>query len=104
LTTVRATSPVHGETGVSVTRETVVHFSGPLGSDAVLSTEEFFAEFGGRTILARVELASDRRKATLFYLEPLPGALGFGFSSTVRGCWMRAAVNWMRMVTGLRAG
>jgi len=65
-------SPLDGEGDVAVTRETVVHFSMPLSPDATLDTNSFWAEFGGRKILARAEIASDRLKATLFYLEPLP--------------------------------
>ena len=33
-----------------------------------------FAEFGGRHLLARPELSSDRKTATLFYLENLPAS------------------------------
>ena len=74
LTTIAATSPLSGETGVAVTRETVIHFSGPLSTNASINTSNFFAGFGGRRILSRAELSSDRTKATLFYLEPLPGS------------------------------
>jgi hypothetical protein len=74
LTTIYSTSPLNGETGVAVTRETIIHFSGPLSTNAVIGTNSFFAGFGGRRILSRVELSSDRTKATLFYLEPLPGS------------------------------
>jgi hypothetical protein len=74
VTTIRETSPVSGETGVAVTRETVVHFSAPLSTNASINTSNFFAGFGGRRILSRAELSSDRTKATLFYLEPLPGS------------------------------
>lgn len=73
LTTVRATSPINGETGVAVTRETILHFSAPLSSNAIIGTN-FYATFGGRRLLSRTELSSDRTKATLFYLEPLPGS------------------------------
>ncbi|MCI0536406.1 MAG: Ig-like domain-containing protein [Verrucomicrobiales bacterium] len=73
LTTIRESSPADGETGVAVTRETIVHFSLPLADTTVLKTNNFYATFGGRRILSRIELAADRRKATLFYLEPLPG-------------------------------
>jgi hypothetical protein len=66
------TSPVDGETGVSVTRETIIQFSSPLSPAATLTTDRFHAEFGGRRLLSRVELSSDRRSATLFYLEELP--------------------------------
>jgi hypothetical protein len=69
---VGSTSPLDGETGVSVTRETVVRFSSPLGAEVVLTADRFYAEFGGRRLLSRVELSSDRLTATLFYLEQLP--------------------------------
>lgn len=72
LASVRSTSPAAGEADVAVTRETVLHFSMPLALDAALDTEQFRAEFGGRRILSRVEISADRRRATLFYLEPLP--------------------------------
>lgn len=71
LTTL-TTSPVSGERTVSVNRETVVRFSQPLAEAAVVPVTQFKAEFGGRSFLSRVEVASDRRSATLFYLEPLP--------------------------------
>ncbi len=74
LTRVRASSPVNGETGVAVTRETIVHFSAPLATSAALGANSFYAGFGGRRLLARVELSSDRLKASLFYLEPMPGS------------------------------
>ncbi len=67
-------SPVPGETGVAVTRETILRFSTPLSADAALDNATFFAEFAGRKLLSRAELSSDRRTATLFYLEPLPGS------------------------------
>ncbi len=74
LTSVSETSPVAGEGGVSVTRETVVRFSSPLGADAVLSSAIFHARFGGRQLLTRPELSSDRKTATLFYLENIPAS------------------------------
>ena len=73
LVSVRTTSPLDGETGVAVTRETVVHFSAPLSTNSIVTGTNFFAGFGGRRLLARIELSSDRTKASLFYLEPLPG-------------------------------
>jgi hypothetical protein len=69
---VREVSPFDGEGDVSVTRETILHFSMPLAPNAAIDTSNLYAEFGGRKILSRVEISSDRRKATLFYLEPLP--------------------------------
>ncbi|MFN0067318.1 MAG: Ig-like domain-containing protein [Limisphaerales bacterium] len=67
-------SPSNGEADVAVTRETVVYFSVPLATNAVLNTTMLRAEFGGRRMLSRVELSSDRRKASIFYLETLPGS------------------------------
>lgn len=72
LTTVVGSSPMPGENEVAVTRETVLYFSAPLATDTLLTNSQFYAEFGGRKILSRVEIASDRRKASLFYLENLP--------------------------------
>jgi hypothetical protein len=72
LSTVRFTSPAAGEGDVSVNRETIVHFTVPLAINASLDTTQFYAEFAGRKVLSRVEISSDRKKATLFYLEPLP--------------------------------
>ncbi len=72
LTRVSATSPLVGETGVAVTRETILRFSAPLAADTVLTTERYFVEADGRRLLGRVELGGDRRSATLFHLEPVP--------------------------------
>jgi len=74
LTTVSETSPANGESGVAVTRETMLRFSVPLATNTVLNTDRLFAEFAGRRFLSRVELSTDRKTATLFYLEPLPGS------------------------------
>jgi len=74
LVTLDNLSPLNRETGVAVTRETIIHFSAPLSSDTTLDQDMFYAEFGGSKILSRAELSSDGMKATLFYLEPLPGS------------------------------
>jgi hypothetical protein len=74
LTTIAGTSPFPGENGVSVNREAVLRFSAPLAADAQVTRDNFFAGFGGRRFLSRVELSSDRRKASLFFLEPIPGS------------------------------
>lgn len=71
LASVRQSSPANGEGEVALTRETIVHFSMPLAPSATLDTHHFYAQFGGRKILSRVDISSDRKKATLFYLEPL---------------------------------
>ncbi len=68
------TSPFPGEGDVSVNRETVLRFSHALALDTLLRADDLHAEFAGRRLLARAELSSDRRTATLFYLEPLPGS------------------------------
>jgi hypothetical protein len=72
-TTIANTSPADREPGVSVNREVVLNFSRPLAANAVVSTTNFFAGVSGRKFLARVELSSDRRKASLFFLEPVRG-------------------------------
>ncbi|MCC7373741.1 MAG: Ig-like domain-containing protein [Verrucomicrobiales bacterium] len=74
VTTITETSPLEGEAGVAVTRETRLYFSGPLAVDATLDTGTLYATFGGRRVLSRVELSSDRRQVSLFYLEPLPAS------------------------------
>jgi hypothetical protein len=72
LVTIAETSPAAGEIGISVTRETTVRFSAPLAEDTLLGPSQFYAGFGGRRLLGRVELSPDRRTATLFHLEPIP--------------------------------
>jgi hypothetical protein len=72
LATVRETSPAQGESGVAVARETIFRLSAPLAPDATLDTSRLFAVAGGRKLLSRAALSSDRRTATLFYLENLP--------------------------------
>jgi hypothetical protein len=72
LTTIRETSPRLLEAEVAVTRESVLRFTYPLAPSAMLTTTNLYATFGGRKMLSRVELATDRKSATLFYLEPLP--------------------------------
>ncbi len=66
------TAPVAEESGVSVQREIIISFERPLAANTRLTTDQFFAEFGGRRILARTELAPDRLRAWLFPLEPMP--------------------------------
>lgn len=72
LTTIDS-SPGNGESGIAVTRETVIRFSRALANEATLDATRLKATFGGQSILSRVEVSKDRRAATLFYLEPLPG-------------------------------
>ncbi|MHC1762986.1 MAG: hypothetical protein AB9869_01585 [Verrucomicrobiia bacterium] len=74
LTTILKTSPEQGAASVSLHRETILDFSAPLNESTVLTRDSLHADVGGRRVLSRIELSSDRRKATLFYLEPLPAA------------------------------
>ena len=74
LLTLRESSPAQGETGVSVTRETIFRLSQPLASDTLITLSQLYATFGGRRLLSRTELSSDRKTVTLFYLETLPGS------------------------------
>ncbi|MBE7500912.1 MAG: Ig-like domain-containing protein [Verrucomicrobiales bacterium] len=71
--TIVESSPAAGEGGVAVTRETVFRFSGPLAADTTVTRDHLYAEFAGRALLTRVEISADRRSASLFYLENLPG-------------------------------
>jgi hypothetical protein len=73
VTQISSTSPLDREQGVSVNRETIFYFSQPLATSTAITADHFFARLGQRTILSRIELSSDHRKATLFYLEPIPG-------------------------------
>ncbi|MCK6500351.1 MAG: carboxypeptidase-like regulatory domain-containing protein, partial [Nitrospira sp.] len=73
VTRIAGTSPVPGETGVAVTREAVFRLNGALAGDAALSAADLHAVVGDRRLLVRPEISSDRRTATLFYLENVPG-------------------------------
>ncbi|MGE4181467.1 MAG: Ig-like domain-containing protein [Limisphaerales bacterium] len=67
-------SPAHRESGVAVTRETVLRFTYPLAADTLLGPNNLYALHGGRRILSRAELSTDRQTLTLFYLENLPAS------------------------------
>jgi hypothetical protein len=73
LARVLSSSPFDGEGGVSVTRKTILRFNFPLADTTVIPLDHFYAEFGGRRLLSRIELSGDRQRATLFYLEQMPG-------------------------------
>ena len=74
LTTIVASSPLNGEDGVSVTRQTVFDFSGPLSPDITVTPNDLYAEASGRRLLTRAEMATDRKSVALFMLEPMPGS------------------------------
>lgn len=69
LTVIDETSPANGANAVALTRPTIFQFTAPLAAGAVLDGTHLYAEFGGRKLLTRVELSSDRTRASLFYLE-----------------------------------
>lgn len=72
VTGILDTSPGQEERGVAVTRESIFYLDGPLAAEVVLGPNDLVAEFGGRRLLTRADLSTDRRKLTLFYLENLP--------------------------------
>jgi hypothetical protein len=57
-----------------VNRETILNLSGPLADGTTLNTSMLYAEATGRRLLSRVEIAADRRRVSLFYLEPVPSS------------------------------
>ena len=72
MAAISETLPQRGDSNVGVKRETILYFTLPLAENAIISNENFFALFGGEKLLTRIEVSSDRLKATLFYLDPLP--------------------------------
>jgi formylglycine-generating enzyme required for sulfatase activity len=74
LAKVREVSPTSGESNVAVTRETILYLTMPLSANATINTTNLYAKFGDRKLLTRAELSSDKRKVTLFYLEPIPAS------------------------------
>lgn len=67
-------SPASGDGNVAVTREFIIRFSTPLAANAIVGIDHFYAQYAGRTLLGRVEISSDRLKATLFHQENLPSS------------------------------
>ena len=66
--------PVNGEENVAVSRETIARFSQPLAANVVVDANVLYATLAGQKLPARIDVSSDRRKATLFYASPLPAA------------------------------
>jgi len=71
--TAMVSSPLHGETDVAVTRETIFRFSNPLASSSIPSST-LFASFGGIELATRIHVSPDRRTVTLFYNQDLPAS------------------------------
>ena len=65
------TSPVDGESGVAVTRETIIEFGTPL---AEIGDGAARALFRGEELVVRQHVSPDRRVLTLFYPELLPAS------------------------------
>lgn len=72
MAAISETLPQFGESNVGVKRETILYFTLPLAEDTIVSNDNFFALFAGKKLLTRIEVSSDRLKATLFYTDPLP--------------------------------
>ncbi len=72
ITSLGALSPTDGESGVAVTRESIVYFTAPLQTEVPISSEAFYAEFGGERLPGRIQRSSDGSKLTLFYNSILP--------------------------------
>lgn len=70
---IASSSPVHQETGVALTRETIIRFSSPLEL-ALFDPAAITATFAGAPLDAWVRLSGDRRRVTLFYANPLPAS------------------------------
>jgi len=67
------TRPRSGQSGVGVTRETVVRFAEPVDEDTV-DEDSFFASFAGAKLEAQRHVSPDGLTAYLFWTEnPLPG-------------------------------
>ncbi|MBL9174064.1 MAG: Ig-like domain-containing protein [Verrucomicrobiales bacterium] len=73
LLTVNSTLPSDGEGTVSIRREVLFVLSSPLSPETVLDTNHLYAVAAGRRLLTRADLSPDRTRATLFFLEDLPG-------------------------------
>ncbi|MFO1459104.1 MAG: Ig-like domain-containing protein [Verrucomicrobiota bacterium] len=73
LLTVVSTVPVDGEGTVSVRHEVLFVLSSPLSPETVMDTNHLYAVAAGRRLLTRADLSPDRTRATLFFLEDLPG-------------------------------
>ncbi len=72
-----STSPVNGELGVALTRETILYFEEPLDPLSIPNRADsndaaVYAQQGGEILPARVHLSSDGLVLTLFYDENLP--------------------------------
>lgn len=79
-------SPMSGEAGIAILRETILTFSAPLDPSTV-DSNSIYAEFAGQKLNARLQISSDRLHVTLFYNPALPPASRIRV--TVRGDLLR---------------
>ena len=70
-TSISQTSPADGESGVSVSRETIISLSGPVKA-ADVDEHSVTAGFGGEQFETIVDLSQDRRTVRVFYKDRLP--------------------------------
>ena len=72
FTIISESSPQNGESGVALTRETIVRFSLPLAETTPIDASVIEARFGGESIVGQAHLSADRRTISLFYPQGLP--------------------------------
>ncbi|MBI4602295.1 MAG: hypothetical protein HY721_10075, partial [Planctomycetes bacterium] len=72
FTTIVFTSPVDGEQGVSLRRETVIRFSGPVS--ATVPLDAFKTCFGAECMSGWLHPSPDAMTLTRFYFGPLPAS------------------------------
>ncbi len=69
----RQTSPASGESGVSLTRETILRFDQPLDPTSAF-TGAVSVTSVGQDLPFNARVSADRMSLTLFYVQPLPEA------------------------------
>ena len=74
LAFIQQSSPFAGETGVALTRETVVTLTEPLSPASTVTSQEYYAESNGAPLTGRIQVSKDRKRLTLFYDELLPAS------------------------------
>ncbi len=97
MPTLLRTSPMNGESLVSVTRETILEFTDPVDPATVLSNT-VTAQFGGQVLSATMRLSPDGRRLTLFYNPDLPNAARVRV--TVNGDNLLSAAGYVMDVDG----
>lgn len=73
IASVSSSSPAPDEFDVALTRETKIDFTRPIDPTSV-DGQSVYATFGGQPLAARLEVAPDAERVTLFYDQPLPAS------------------------------